>query len=117
MVDLFHTTADWSEEATGKLAKDAKAAGVSLHVLHDPRDGLVTGERIRAAVPGWKGASVWFCGPSEFGSALRDDFARHRVSSGQALPPGALRAAMIRVLRKALEAAGNAEIGASTAGS
>lgn len=73
-VDLFHTTADYSEEAIRKLTTDAEAAGVRLHVLHDARDGLLDGERLRAAVPGWREASVWFCGPAAFGTSLRDDF-------------------------------------------
>jgi predicted ferric reductase len=76
-IDLFHTTADYSEEAIGKLTTDAEAAGVRLHVLHDRRDGLLTGDRIRATVPDWKEASVWFCGPAGFGTALRYDLARH----------------------------------------
>lgn len=76
-IDLFHTTVDWSEEAIARLTADAQAAGVQLHVLHDARDGLLTGERIRAAVPDWQEASVWFCGPARFGAALRNDLARH----------------------------------------
>ena len=76
-IDLFHTTADYSEEAIAKLEADAKAANVRLHVLHDARDGLLTAERIRAAVPEWREASIWFCGPPGFGAALRRDFAAH----------------------------------------
>jgi predicted ferric reductase len=76
-IDLFHTTADWNDEAIAKLTADAAAAGVRLHVLHDPRDGLLTGERIRSAVPEWREASIWFCGPVGFAAALRKDFARH----------------------------------------
>lgn len=76
-VDLFHTTADYSDEAISKLRADAEAAGVRLHVLHDPRDGRLTGDRIRAAVPEWREASVWFCGPAGFGAALREDLASH----------------------------------------
>ncbi len=76
-IDLFHTTADWSEDAIGKLTADAEAAGVRLHVLHDPRDGRLTGDRVRAAVPDWEQASVWFCGPAGFGTALRNDFVSH----------------------------------------
>lgn len=76
-VDLFHTTLDYSEEAISKLRADAEAAGVRVHILHDPRDGLLSGERIRDAVPDWREASIWFCGPSGFGAALRNDFARH----------------------------------------
>jgi predicted ferric reductase len=76
-IELFHTTADYSDEAIAKLGADAGAAGVRLHVLHDPRDGQLSGERIRAAVPGWREASLWFCGPVGFGAALRDDLAAH----------------------------------------
>ena len=76
-IDLFHPTADISEEALRKLAADAKAANVRLHVLVSPRDGLLSGERIRVEVPDWESASVWFCGPPRFGEALRADFVAH----------------------------------------
>ena len=29
---------------------------------------------IRAAVPEWREAGIWFCGPAGFGEALRNDF-------------------------------------------
>ncbi|WP_247882396.1 hypothetical protein [Azospirillum sp. TSA2s] len=58
-----------------KLTADAAAAGVRLHVLVDARDGRLDGERIRAAVPEWRDASLWFCGPAGFGQTLRHDFA------------------------------------------
>ena len=79
-VDLFHSTAEYSEDAIRKLTADAAAAGVRLHVLHDPRDGRLSGDAIRAAVPDWPAASVWFCGPPGFGAALRDDLGRHGLS-------------------------------------
>ena len=34
---------------------------------------ILSGERLRAMVPDWKDASVWFCGPTPFGRALRAD--------------------------------------------
>jgi len=74
-VDLFHTTADVDETAFGKLAADAKSANVQLHLLIDARHGFLTGKRIREAVPNWREASIWFCGPAGFGDALRKDFA------------------------------------------
>ncbi|MCP3371939.1 ferredoxin reductase family protein [Bradyrhizobium cajani] len=77
MVDLFHSTADVDEEALGKLAADARSADVRLHVLIDARDGHLTGERVRRAVPQWREASIWFCGPAGFGEALKRDFAAH----------------------------------------
>ena len=82
-IDLFHTTTDYSEEAIGKLEADAKAANVRLHVLHDVRHGLLTGDRIRAEVPEWREASIWFCGPPGFGAALRRDFAAHGMAVTQ----------------------------------
>lgn len=75
--DLFHTTADIDEKALGKLATDAQSADVRLHVLIDARDGRLTGERVRESVPRWREASIWFCGPTGFGEALKQDFARH----------------------------------------
>jgi Predicted ferric reductase len=76
-VELFHSTADADDEALKKLAADARAADIRLHVLIDARDGFLTGERIREAVPQWREAGIWFCGPAGFGAALRRDFAAH----------------------------------------
>ncbi len=72
-IDLFHPTAVADRIALDKLRADAAAAGVRLHVLVDGRDDRLSGERLRAAVPGWRDASVWFCGPARFGQALRAD--------------------------------------------
>lgn len=76
-IHFFHTTSEHDEEAIAKLTADAEASGVRLHVLIDSRHGRLEGDRIRAAVPEWRDASVWFCGPSGFGQALRKDFAAH----------------------------------------
>ena len=64
---------DWVADAIGLLERDAQAAGVRLHVLWDARDGLLDARRIAAAVPQWREADVWFCGPAPFGQALRRD--------------------------------------------
>jgi predicted ferric reductase len=77
LIDLFHATSDLDETALAKLAADAEAANVRLEILVTPRDGVLTGERIREAVPDWRAASIWFCGPTGFGTALRKDFADH----------------------------------------
>lgn len=76
-IDLFHSTAEVDEDALDKLRAAADRAGVRLHLLVDSRDGRLSGDRIRAAVPDWAGASLWFCGPAGFGQALRADFAAH----------------------------------------
>ncbi len=73
VVDLFHATSDVDETALQRLESDARAAGVRLHVLVSARDGRLTGERLRAMVPDWREADVWFCGPAGFGQAIRDD--------------------------------------------
>ncbi|MYM53923.1 ferredoxin reductase family protein [Thalassovita mangrovi] len=74
-IDLFHSTREIDEAALERIAADARAANVRLHVLIDERDGFLGAERIREAVPGWSEASLWFCGPSGFGKSLRADFA------------------------------------------
>jgi len=76
-IDLFHTTREVEESALERIAGDARKAGVTLHLLIDERDGLLTGDRIREAVPDWREAGFWFCGPSGFGKTLKADFARH----------------------------------------
>lgn len=82
-IDLFHTTADFDQAAIDRLEADAATAHIRLHVLVDARDGLLTGERIRAAVPEWRDASIWFCGPVAFGAALRKDFAAQGLPIAQ----------------------------------
>ncbi|MCR8548915.1 ferric reductase-like transmembrane domain-containing protein [Salipiger sp. P9] len=74
-IDLFHSTREVDDAALERIAADAQAANVRLHVLIDERDGFLGGERIRELVPGWRDASLWFCGPSGFGKSLRADFA------------------------------------------
>ncbi|MHA7970269.1 ferredoxin reductase family protein [Rhizobium sp. CAU 1783] len=75
VIDLFHSSADLDDEAFARLGADAAAADVRLHILVNARDGLLTGERIRAVVPEWREASIWFCGPIGFADALKRDFA------------------------------------------
>lgn len=79
-VDLFHSTADFSQAAIDKLTADAKAAGVHLHLLVDSRDGRLDGEKIRSLLPDWRQASVWFCGPAVFGRSLRQDLVAHGLA-------------------------------------
>lgn len=74
-IDLFHTTREVDDAALERLAADARAANVRLHLLIDAKHGRLTGERIRELVPDWREASLWFCGPAGFGTALRKDFA------------------------------------------
>lgn len=74
---LFHPTTVYEPAAIAKLEADARAAGVTLHLMVDAEDGLLDGARLRSAVPDGAAASVWFCGPPRFGHALRADLVAH----------------------------------------
>jgi len=84
-VDFFHVTAEVDERALALLRADAQAAGVRLHLVVSRRgdtDSLFTGERLRAQVPDWLQADVWFCGPANFGDALQQDLVAHGLAPG-----------------------------------
>lgn len=80
-IDLIHSTKEHSPEALALLKADAEAAGITLHVLVDDRDGFLTPDRLRQMIPAWKTASVWFCGPAGFGQALRQDLLANGFSA------------------------------------
>ncbi len=80
-IDLFHSDAVRSEEALAKMTNDAASSNVNLHLYITPENGRVTGAEIRKAVPNWKSASVWFCGPTAFAAALKLDLMRHGMKS------------------------------------
>jgi predicted ferric reductase len=82
-IDLFHASADEDSAALAMLAADAAAAGVRLHVTIDARDGLLSVQRIQQAVPAWRDASVWYCGPAALGDVIRGGFARDGLDLGQ----------------------------------
>jgi predicted ferric reductase len=71
-ITLFHPVGAAAAESLKTI--EAAAARVDAHILISPRDGFLTGDRIRAAVPDWREASIWFCGPAGFGKALKADF-------------------------------------------
>jgi len=80
-IDLFHPSADVSPAALERLNADAQAAGVRLHLVLGKGPRRVDGAMIREAVPHWREASIWFCGPSGFGTALRTDFTAHGLAA------------------------------------
>ncbi len=79
VIHLFHSTTEVDENALDRIRADAAAAGVTLHLVIASRDGHLTGEKIRATVPDWREASIWFCGPEEFGHAVRKDLVTHGI--------------------------------------
>ena len=82
-VDLFYATRVADPQALERLEADARAAGVRLHVVLSTRDGRLNGERLRQAIPDWRDADVWFCGPTAFGNSLRDDLVAHGLPAAR----------------------------------
>ncbi|MBQ6657212.1 MAG: ferric reductase-like transmembrane domain-containing protein [Ottowia sp.] len=82
-IDLFHSTREEDPEFLARLQQMADAAGVRLHVLIDGKDGFLNVERLLAAVPEWRQASVWFCGPAGFGDKLREGLLANGVLPGR----------------------------------
>lgn len=76
-IDLFHATGARDTEPVGQLRKLAESAHVLLRVWVAAEDGRMTGEDIRRAVPEWRSADIWFCGPVVFGKELQKDFSDH----------------------------------------
>jgi predicted ferric reductase len=70
-VDLFYCVRNPEMASVERLGQLAGAAGVTLHLFIDGRDRLLDAEKLCNEIPEWKDASVWFCGPSAFGHALR----------------------------------------------
>src|SRR3546814_14625978 len=76
-IHLFHTTIEPDQEVFERLARDARLAQVRLHIMVDARDGLLTGERLRSAVPEWRNEGIWLCGPAGVGEALNSALPGH----------------------------------------
>ena len=70
-VDLFYSTRAPDESFIKQLRELAAQARVKLHVLVSGRDARLDADGICRAVPNWKQAGVWFCGPASFGDTLR----------------------------------------------
>lgn len=82
-IDLFHTTREEDAEFLARLRQMADAAGVRLHVFIDSKDGFLNAERLIAAVPEWRQAGVWFCGPAGFGAKLRAGLLANGMLAGR----------------------------------
>ena len=74
IVDLFHATGEVSEAALAKMRADAAAAGVKLHIFVSSRGEKIDAAKIQSLAPDWRNASVWFCGSTGFGAALKRAF-------------------------------------------
>lgn len=81
VIDFFHSTRQINQTVKDRLLADVERANIKLHLIVDNESGRLDAERIRASVPDWQSASIWFCGPSEFGDTLREDFIKQGLPS------------------------------------
>lgn len=72
-IDFFQVAPECDAELMVSIESLASKAGVRLHQWRDAQDGFLTGEKLRGEVPEWEQAHVWFCGPSAFGLAIKND--------------------------------------------
>lgn len=79
--DLFFCVPEEDKETLDKLKGIAIDAGVNLHLFIDAQGERLTGDKLRQLVPNWQEASLWFCGPSQFGKALKLDMTAQGLSN------------------------------------
>lgn len=70
-VDLFYCSREAEPRIINRLQALAQAANVRLHLYIASRGQLLSGERLMAAVPQWRDASIWCCGPQPLTDSLR----------------------------------------------
>lgn len=80
-VDLFFSSAAPNQNFLPDLRALAESAGVTLHFLASPRDGMLSAADVMSAVPQWHEADIWFCGPATFGEQLRHDLSAAGLSA------------------------------------
>ncbi len=73
-IDLFYTTREPDVAFIDEVRGDAARANVDFHLLVESRDGRLNATAVCEAVPEWRTADIWFCGPRAFGGALRREF-------------------------------------------
>ncbi|MCC8999574.1 MAG: ferric reductase-like transmembrane domain-containing protein [Candidatus Contendobacter sp.] len=72
-ITLFYSTQMPDEEFISNVRALADRAKVQLRLLVTTKDGPLNAERLCQWAPEWKDADLWFCGPSSFGRALRQN--------------------------------------------
>ncbi len=81
VIDFFHTSKNVTPPAKAKLDADVANSKVQLHLLISGKDDRLDGAKLRETIPDWQTASIWFCGPSNYGNALRDDLITNGLSA------------------------------------
>lgn len=73
-VDLFYSTAMPDEQFLESVKRAAEMANINLHLVTPHAGGRVDINMITNAIPEWKDADIWFCGPVKFGKSIRKAF-------------------------------------------
>ena len=81
MIDLYHVTAAITPDFEEELKADAREANIRLHVIIDTDGTGFSAEKLQQEIPGWKEASLWFCGPAKMGETLKDKLRATGLSS------------------------------------
>lgn len=76
IIHFFYATSNPDEIAIEKLIEYAKNANVILHIFDSKKDGRMNKNKIKEIVENWQNASFWFCGPTDFGQELKDNFVK-----------------------------------------
>ena len=82
-VDLFYSTREISPTTLARVRGIAANSHVALHVTDTRQDPSLDAAAIVAAVPDWREASIWFCGPASFGDALEAAFCAAGLAPGR----------------------------------
>ena len=75
-IDLFYSTGVLDQEFLESVKMAAQLANIKLHLITPNMDGRVDINMITRAVPEWKKADVWFCGPAQFGKSINNGFSQ-----------------------------------------
>ncbi|MGE0081221.1 MAG: ferric reductase-like transmembrane domain-containing protein [Thiohalomonadaceae bacterium] len=82
VIDFFFSTNAPDTGFLERVRQLSERAGVRLHALVTRKDGYLDAARLCDAVPEWKDADVWFCGPTGFGKTLRRDLIARGLDEG-----------------------------------
>lgn len=75
-VDLFYCTQCPDVDFIKHIKSLAVPANINVHVIDTHVDGHLTAQHICDRVEGWDKSDIWFCGPSNFATSLKNHFTK-----------------------------------------
>ncbi|OLQ84935.1 ferredoxin reductase family protein [Vibrio panuliri] len=79
-VDLYYCTQAPSPQLVAELERLAKQAKVRFHLIDNRTMHFLTIDKIKSQIGSLDNVSVWFCGPTGFGQALKQQLKQHRFN-------------------------------------